>query len=133
MPFYADLHIHSKFSRATSKTCDLENLAHWAQRKGITVVGTGDFTHPAWFAELKEKLVPAEPGLYRLRPDLEREVDRTLPKTCRGATRFTLQVEISTIYKKGERTRKIHHVVYAPNFAEAQTIRERLDRIGNIS
>ena len=68
MTFYADLHIHSKYSRATSKDCDLQHLAYWARRKGITVVGTGDFTHPAWRAELKENLVPAEPGLFRLRP-----------------------------------------------------------------
>ena len=72
MAFYADLHIHSKYSRATSKQCDLEHLALWAQKKGIAVVGTGDFTHPAWRRELQDKLVPAEPGLYRLRPDIER-------------------------------------------------------------
>jgi len=69
--FFADLHIHSKYSRATSRDCDLENLYLWAQKKGITVVGTGDFTHPAWFSELQEKLIPAEPGLYRLRDDIE--------------------------------------------------------------
>ena len=68
--FHADLHIHSKFSRACSKDCDIPHLAG-ARRKGITVVGTGDFTHPAWAAELRETLVPAEPGLLRLRPDLE--------------------------------------------------------------
>ena len=68
MAFYADLHVHSRFSRATSRNCDLEHLAIWARKKGIGVVGTGDFTHPAWRAELKEHLVPAEPGLFRLRP-----------------------------------------------------------------
>src|SRR5690242_20055056 len=62
--FYADLHIHSKYSRACSKDCDLEHLAWWAGRKGVSVVGTGDFTHPAWMAELRENLVPAEPGLF---------------------------------------------------------------------
>ncbi|WP_242419056.1 endonuclease Q family protein, partial [Frankia sp. CpI1-P] len=65
--FYADLHIHSRYSRACSRDCDLEHLAWWAARKGIAVVGTGDFTHPAWSQELAEKLVPAEPGLFRLR------------------------------------------------------------------
>ena len=68
MAFYADLHVHSKYSRATSRNCDLEHLALWARKKGITVVGTGDFTHPAWLAEIKDKLIPAEPGLFRLRP-----------------------------------------------------------------
>jgi hypothetical protein len=67
--FLADLHIHSHLSRATSKDLTLEHLHGWAQRKGIKVVGTGDFTHPAWFAELREKLVPAEPGLFALRGD----------------------------------------------------------------
>ena len=71
MAFYADLHIHSKYSRATSKNCDLEHLAIWARKKGISIVGTGDFTHPAWIAELKDKLVPAEPGLFRLRFESE--------------------------------------------------------------
>jgi len=64
MRFHADLHIHSKYSRATSKQSDLEHFAYWARKKGVAVVATGDFTHPAWLAELKEKLVPAEPGLY---------------------------------------------------------------------
>ena len=70
MSFIADLHIHSRYSRAVSKDMVPESLYRWAQLKGITVVGTGDFTHPAWFAELQEKLEPAEPGLYRLRPEL---------------------------------------------------------------
>ena len=73
MRFVADLHIHSRYSLACSRDCDLEHLAWWARRKGIALLGTGDFTHPAWFGELREKLVPAEPGLFRLRPDLERD------------------------------------------------------------
>jgi len=71
MPFYADLHIHSKYSMATSWTCDLEHLSLWARKKGIAVLGTGDFTHPAWRAELQAKLTPAEPGLFQLRPESE--------------------------------------------------------------
>ncbi|MCG8592577.1 MAG: UvrD-helicase domain-containing protein, partial [Proteobacteria bacterium] len=133
MSFYADLHIHSKYSRATSRDCDLEHLAWWAARKGIGVVGTGDFTHPAWFEELRQKLVPAEPGLFRLRDDVERETLRRLPPSCRTTTRFMLSVEISTIYKKGERTRKIHHLVYAPDFDTAERFNRRLGAIGNIA
>src|SRR5262245_11703491 len=132
MPFYADLHIHSKYSRATSKDCDLENLAYWGRKKGITVIGTGDFTHPAWMGELKEKLIPAEPGLFRLREEIEREVFSRLPSSCQGKTRFMLSVEISTIYKKGEKTRKIHHLVYAPTMEQAEKINRRLEKIGNI-
>lgn len=131
--FYADLHIHSKYSRACSKDCDLEHLAWWAGRKGVALVGTGDFTHPAWMDELRENLVPAEPGLFRLRPDLERRVSRTLPPACREPVRFLLSVEISTIYKKGERTRKVHHLLYAPSFHAAERITAALARIGNLA
>ncbi|MBN2197444.1 MAG: hypothetical protein JW751_31990 [Polyangiaceae bacterium] len=134
MSFYADLHVHSKYSRATSKDCDLWHLAWWAQRKGIAVVGTGDFTHPAWYDELKTNLVSAEPGLFRLRPELEREVAARLPHACRREpTRFLLSVEIATIYKKGDRTRRIHHLVYVPDFDTAERFRVALARIGNIA
>ena len=134
MRFYADLHVHSKYSRATSRNCDLEHLALWARRKGIAVVATGDFTHPAWFDEITGKLVPAEPGLFRLREDLEREVERQLPGSCSGEpVRFMLEVEISTIYKKGERTRKVHHLIYAPDIETASRFRDRLGKIGNIA
>ena len=132
MRFHADLHVHSKYSRATSRDLDLEHLAYWAARKGIGVVGTGDFTHPVWAAELKDKLVPAEPGVFRLRAEVEKAVLETLPAPCRAAPRFLLEVEISTIYKKGNKTRKIHHLIYAPDFAAMDRISARLGRIGNI-
>ena len=135
MTFYADLHVHSKYSRATSRNCDLEHLALWARKKGIGVVATGDFTHPAWRTELKEKLVPAEPGLFRLRPDLERFVEERLPPACRSAStavRFMLSVEISTIYKKLDRTRKIHHLIYTPDFESTDRVVDSLSRIGNL-
>lgn len=133
MTFYADLHIHSKYSRATSKDCDLQNLAYWARRKGITVVGTGDFTHPAWRAELKDNLLPAEPGLFRLRPDLERAVDEKRPYAGPGGTRFMLSVEISTIYKKGDKTRKVHHLLFAPDFQAVDRLVASLAKIGNLA
>ena len=135
MTFYADLHVHSKYSRATSRNCDLEHLAFWARKKGIAIVGTGDFTHPAWRADLKEKLVPAEPGLFRLRPDLERAVEERLPPACRSegtVVRFMLSVEISTIYKKFDRTRKIHHLIYTPDFDSTDRVVDSLSRIGNL-
>ncbi|MCC6775407.1 MAG: UvrD-helicase domain-containing protein [Hyphomicrobiales bacterium] len=133
MRFHADLHVHSKYSRATSRDLDLEHLAAWACRKGIGVVGTGDFTHPAWQAGLKSKLVPAEPGLFRLRDDIADAVARTLPAGCRMPVRFMLEVEISTIYKKADRTRKVHHLIYAPDLPTAERISARLARIGNIA
>ena len=135
MTYYADLHVHSKYSRATSRNCDLEHLAIWGRKKGIAIVGTGDFTHPVWRAELKEKLVPAEPGLFRLRPDLERAVEERLPPACRSArtaVRFMLSVEISTIYKKLDRTRKIHHLIYTPDFDGVDRVVDSLSRIGNL-
>src|SRR5690242_16829063 len=132
-PFVADLHVHSRYSRACSRDCDLEHLAWWAARKGIALVGTGDLCHPAWAEEIRTKLVPAEPGLFRLRPDLERDVLATLPASVRVPVRFLLSVEISTIYKRGERTRKIHHLLYAPDFDAAARITSRLSKIGNLA
>jgi DNA helicase II / ATP-dependent DNA helicase PcrA len=130
--YFADLHVHSRFSRATSKQCDLPHLAQWACKKGLALVATGDFTHPGWRAELREQLVPAGPGVFQLRDDLQRAVDEEVPPSCRAVPRFTLSVEISTIYKKGDRTRKVHHVVYAPDFETAENLVEKLERIGNL-
>ena len=132
MRFYADLHLHSKYSRATSRDCDLEHLSLWARRKGISVIGTGDFTHPIWRGELREKLVPAEPGLFRLKPDIERGLQMQLGPGAGEATRFMLEVEISTIYKKGERTRKVHHLVYVPDFESVDRLVAALSKIGNL-
>src|SRR6266516_557360 len=131
--FHADLHIHSKFSRACSKDCDIEHLSWWALRKGLRVLGTGDFTHPAWAAELKETLVEAEPGLFRIRPDLEQRLFRDTPASCAGDVRFMLSVEISTIYRRDDRTRKVHHLLYAPSFEAADRITAALARIGNLA
>src|SRR5581483_3925057 len=100
MRFYADLHVHSKYARACSTHADLEHMAFWGALKGIGVIATGDFTHPAWLAELKAKLVPAESGLFRLREEIEKQVQEKLPAACRTSVRFILSVEISTIYKK---------------------------------
>ncbi|NUT47699.1 MAG: UvrD-helicase domain-containing protein [Saccharothrix sp.] len=133
MRFVADLHIHSKYSRACSRDCDLEHLTWWARRKGISLVGTGDFTHPAWYDHLTENLVEASPGLYRLRDDLDRDIDRTLPPSLASApVRFMLSVEISTIYKRDDRTRKVHHLVYMPDLSAAARFNARLAKIGNL-
>ena len=132
MRFHADLHIHSKHSRACSRDCDLEHLAWWAARKGLALLGTGDVTHPAWAEEIRDKLVPAEPGLFRLRPDLERDVLRRLPAACRTPVRFLLSVEISTIYKRDGATRKVHHLLYLPDLPAAGELTRRLARVGNL-
>jgi len=116
MRFIADLHIHSHFSRATSRDLDPENLAIWAQKKGLAVIGSGDFTHPGWVEELRDELVDAENGLYRLRPDLEKMVERQVPESCKRPVRFLLSGEISCIYKRDGKTRKIHHLILMPDF-----------------
>ncbi|MFH2005762.1 MAG: endonuclease Q family protein [bacterium] len=130
--FVADLHIHSYLSRATSKQCDLPHLALWAQRKGIRLLATGDFTHPEWFARIEEELVPGDNGFFRLRPDLTREVAAQVPAACRSTVDFVLQVEISSIYKRAGAVRKVHNLVYMPDLEAARKLGEALGRIGNI-
>ncbi len=129
---YADLHIHSRYSRATSADCNLTALAEWGRRKGLAVIGTGDFTHPVWRKEIRDTLIPAEPGLYRLNDAVEGALQERLPPLCRGPIRFVLQVEISTIYKKANRTRKVHHVILVPDLDAAERVVVSLSRIGNL-
>ncbi len=130
--FTADLHVHSYLSRATSRDCTLEGLYGWAQRKGLRVVGTGDCTHPAWVAELRGKLVPAQPGLYRLRPDLAAALDETVPPACRDPVEFVLSGEISSIYKRAGRTRKVHSLILFPDLDAVERLNGRLSRVGNL-
>ena len=133
MEHIVDLHIHSRFSRATSKNSTLEGLYFWAKLKGIHILGTGDFTHPAWFQEIRAKLVPAEQGLFRLQPDIAAGIDKMLPPTVRDQpVRFVPSVEIATIYKKGERVRKLHQLVILPSFESVSALNARLERIGNL-
>ena len=132
MEFIADLHIHSRFSRATAKNLDVENLHIAAQLKGISVVGTGDFTHPGWFDEIQQRLIPAEPGLFKLKDEFARVCDLEVPPSCRAPVRFMLATEISNIYKKDDRTRKNHNLVFMPDMDAAARFNSRLDAIGNI-
>ncbi|MBI3046169.1 MAG: DNA helicase UvrD [Candidatus Harrisonbacteria bacterium] len=129
MKFVADLHIHSKYSRAVSRNMVLEELDRWADDKGILVMGTGDFTHPAWFREIKEKLEPAEPGLFKLKSHLKKP---TLKNTL-AETRFLLSVEISCIYSRGGKTRRVHHIVMAPDLETAEKINTQLSWVGKLA
>ena len=115
MKFIADFHLHSKYSRATSPQICVESLDRWARIKGVQVLGTSDFTHPQWLAHLKENLKPAEPGLYSF-----------------GETRFLLTSEISCIYSKGSKVRKVHILVFAPDFETVEKINAQLGWIGNL-
>jgi uncharacterized protein (TIGR00375 family) len=130
--FIADLHIHSYLSRACSRELRPERLHAWCQLKGIGVLATGDFTHPKWLEELREKLAPAEPGLYRLKAPLAKAADAEVPSACRAPVRFLLEAELSCIYKKGGRVRKVHNLVYVPSLQDASRIAARLEKIGNI-
>src|SRR3989338_6542819 len=117
----ADFHIHSKYSRAVSQEMNLENIALWAWKKGIQVMGTGDFTHPEWFKEIKEKLEPAEPGLYKLKS-----------KNEKSEIKFALTTEISCIYSKNGKTRRIHNLIFAPSIEAVSKIIGKLQWIGNL-
>ena len=130
MKFIADLHIHSRYSRATSRDLNLETLWRWGQLKGIRVVGTGDCTHPGWLDELEGKLLRTEFGLFNLR-DEPREAD--IPASCRARVSFLLSGEISCIYRKGGRTRKVHCLVLLPDIAAARRLNLALARIGNLA
>jgi len=133
MDYAADLHIHSPYSRATSPESTLAGLAAWARIKGIQVIASGDFTHPAWFSRLKEELEPAEPGLYRLRNNAA--IPSPLPGVAPAPNpvRFLLSAEISSIYKRHGKVRKVHNLLYVPDLASAGRINARLAGIGNIA
>lgn len=133
MELIVDLHIHSHYSRATSRDCTFEGLYKWGKLKGISVIGTGDFTHPDWFAEMRDKLVPAPGGLFTLRDDIASEVDTQLPPVIRRSPLyFVPSVEIATIYKKHDRVRKLHQLVILPDFAAVSELNAQLERIGNL-
>lgn len=127
--FIADFHIHSSYSRATSRECVPEILELWARRKGLALIGTGDFTHPAWREELKEKLVPSDEGLYILKKEC-RQKDGF--PGADAAPRFIVSGEISSIYKKNGKVRKVHNLILLPGLAEAEALSLRLEEIGNL-
>jgi uncharacterized protein (TIGR00375 family) len=127
----ADFHIHSHFSIATSKDLIPESLEYWARLKGINVVGTGDCAHPGWLKELKEKLEPAGNGLLRLKADFRRK-DLASPTDPCGGPYFILTGEISSIYKKDGKVRKVHNLCVFPDFPTVEKFQNRLARIGNI-
>jgi uncharacterized protein (TIGR00375 family) len=127
MKFIADFHLHSKYSRATSPRMDLENLDKWAKIKGVKVLGTGDFTHPEWFKALKEKLEPVEPGLFKLVSHRTDSGTGSNPET-----RFILTVEVSCVYSKKNKLRKVHIILFAPSLEIAEKINTQLAWRGNL-
>jgi uncharacterized protein (TIGR00375 family) len=116
MKFIADFHLHSKYSRATSKDMDLEHIVQWAKIKGIDLVGSGDFTHPFWFSELKKKLKPCAPGIFEYQ-----------------GIKFILTTELSNIYTKNGKVRKVHSLIFAPSFEAVEYINRTLGRTANLT
>ena len=127
MKFIADFHIHSKYSRATSRNMDLESLDKWAKIKGIKVLGTGDFTHPVWFENLKEKLEPLGNGLFKLKFNQQSAISNQ-KSVC-----FILTAEVSCVYSKKGRVRKIHIILFAPSFEIVEKINQKLNFYGNLA
>lgn len=135
--FIADFHIHSKYSRATSKDMDLDHLESWAKIKGIKVLGSGDFTHPAWFKELASKLEPAEKGLFKIKPQVLKMAKKNdlgwfVPPQKPDDVRYMLTTELSCIYSKNNRTRKVHLMFFVPSFEAVEKINAHLGWIGNL-
>lgn len=134
MKFIADCHIHSHFSVATSRNLTPEHIEYWARIKGINVVGTGDCIHPGWLRELKEKLEPAENGLLKLKDEYRLRESRELGEvSLPGEIYFILTGEISNIYKKNDRVRKVHNICVFPDFESVIKLQSKLDAIGNIT
>lgn len=120
MRFIADFHLHSKYSRATSKEMEVETLARWAKKKGIALLGTGDFTHPTYFAELRAKLEPLGNGLLKLKKEDQ-------------GIRYMLTTEVSNIYTQDGKVRRIHTLIFAPGFDVVEAIRSKLGKLGKLS
>jgi uncharacterized protein (TIGR00375 family) len=132
MSFIADFHIHSPYSRATSKDLCFETLYQWATLKGVSLICTGDFTHPAWLVEIKEKLIPDGKGLFKLRDENIPSLNIKLPGDNLTPIRFIITCEISNIYKYKGKTRKVHNLICMPDFDSAARFANKLNLIGNI-
>lgn len=132
MNYIADLHIHSPYSRATSPESSLAGLAAWSRIKGIQVIGTGDFTHPGWMNQIRNELEPAEPGFFRLKSESNLPSPLTGAETPDGIVRFMLSAEVSCIYKRHGKVRKVHNLLYVPDLKSADKINAELAAIGNI-
>lgn len=127
MRIISDLHIHSKYSRATSPKMDIDNLYIWTRLKGINLLGTGDFTHPAWLAHLKEKLEPLGNGFFRYKNS-----KISSDKLSNQETYFLLSAEISNIYSQDNKLRRVHNIILAPSFEVVDKINYQLSQIGNL-
>lgn len=132
--YTADLHIHSKFSRATSKHLTPRHLAAWAEVKGVQVLATGDFTHPEWLGLIRSELAEEDNGLLRLKNPAGLSAELPwLTRDLQGSARFVLCTEISSIYKKGGKVRKNHNLVFMPGLDAAERLNLKLSQVGNLA
>lgn len=131
MQYIADLHLHSKYSRATSRELNIEGLYKGAKLKGIDVIGTGDFTFPAYIKEMEHKLNPIEGGIFELKD--KDSVKVNAPNAEKHNPKIMLTAEIANIYKRHDKVRRMHTVVWAPGLEEVKELNKQLDKIGNIS
>lgn len=128
MKFIADFHVHSKYSRATSKEMDVENMARWANFKGVSLLGTGDWTHPFYFAGLKQKLEPTGNGLFTLKKEFRKPVGNS----SQNEIHFMLTTEVSNMFQQGGSSRRIHTMIFAPSFEVVEKINEELSQFGKL-
>ncbi len=131
MKFIADFHVHSKYSRATSKEMDVENLARWANLKGVGLLGTGDFTHPFYFAELKQKLQPTGNGIFTLKKEFKQSAG-SVGNVHQSEVHFMLTSEVSNMFQQGEASRRVHTLIFAPSFEVVEKINEELSQFGKL-
>jgi uncharacterized protein (TIGR00375 family) len=128
MKFIADFHVHSKYSRATSKDMDVEHIARWANLKGIGLMGTGDFTHPFYFAELKQKLQQTGYGLFTLKKEFKNSVGNSF----QNEIHFMLTAEVSNMFQQGGSSRRVHTMIFAPSFEVVEKINDELSQFGKL-
>lgn len=127
MEFVADLHLHSKYSRAVSRDMNLPTMALWAQKKGLDILSTGDWTHPLWIREIKSELAELESGVFGLRSSAH---DKGQTTENQNEIRFILSVEVSSIYSQGGKVRRIHNLVFSPSFETCEKISSELRKRG---
>lgn len=130
--YIADLHLHSRFSMATAKNCDLQNLEFWGKKKGIELLGTGDFTHPLWRREIKEQLNREDNGFLRLKEEYSLQPAGGGRAFMRVSPRFVITGEISCVYKKNGKTRRVHNVILLPDVDAADRLAAALEKIGSL-
>ena len=130
MDYVADLHLHSKYSRAVSPAMNLQNMALWARKKGLDILSTGDWTHPLWFRQIREELTEVNRGLFKLKSQNSKVKTTTQNSKFEKEVLFLLSVEVSSIYTQGGKVRRIHNLIFSPSFETCEKISQELENRG---